>query len=87
MTKQELDTTLTKLYEMQRCILAKLHTDGEVTSVHPIGQGTFGDMLAMMYDRMLVLPMNELGILTMEGKIYPHDYYPKNVAKDTRTPE
>lgn len=80
MSQGELDTTLTKLYQMKRCILAKLQSADGVTSVHPIGQGAFGDMLEMMYDRLLVLPMSELGILTYDGKIYPHDYYPKNTG-------
>ena len=79
MTKDQVETTLSKLYQSKRCILAKISTnEDDIQTVHPIGQGSFGDMLAMMYDRLLVVPMNQLGILTSDGKVYPHDYYPKN---------
>lgn len=85
MDKQTLEAALTELYSLKRCILAKISKEDDITSLHPIGQGTFGEMLAMMYDRLKVLTLPELGILTKNGQIYPHDYYPKNIAKNDST--
>jgi hypothetical protein len=66
---------LTKLYKMDKCILVRVLRSADGIGVAPLFRGTFGEMVTKMYQYE---PMTDVGVLTIEGKIYPYDYYPKN---------